>query len=680
VGDIKGGNNLNKQTSIEYIDSFPSVPSRLSEFRWKELAKEYSDILFNTNSKGSNLPLCYVYPMEKETTGSYKGDIFHIPSYVGIPASKSFGEALTCLGGVLGALSAGIDIRNSEYDFVQMAKAYYSIINGHGLVLNNITIDDADNCGSFWYDIFPSILYFHIASFFPQDKDFRLHVQEMAETWGYIADKMDNEWEYTGYSLKKDIKIDNPRWIEPDAVVGIAYICYIAYTLTGDKNHLKHADMCMKQGQKLRYNPYYEILGSYGPYTAARMNAELGTEYDVAKTLQWVFSATSAARTGWGIINDKWGDYEVYGLSGSTTDTRGYAFSMNTYVTAALIAPVVRYAPRYAKAIGRYLINVAHNSKIFFPDGLPPQLQNNYDWVEDTGIKCISYEGVRNLGKTIPYGTGDYSKNFNPYGAWGVGLYGAMFEDTEYLDVLCVNITNIEFHAPASFLTYLLYNGSSNSRTIRLPLQNGHYDIYDTCSHTVVATDVEGSAEILIPSEEVMVLVLIPSGAVIKKENGRLFADGIPVDYAADGWEDEETVKNIHIDRAINAKATASSTFSDAYTASNVCSGDWHDRWVSKNNPDEEWLIIDLGQEMSCNLINIFWNAREKGYAARSYEIHVSINSEDWEYAYSTSHNEAFYNHINFNGIKCRYIKIIMLDKDNSTVPFGIENIQVFCN
>ena len=87
------------------------------------------------------------------------------------------------------------------------------------------------------------------------------------------------------------------------------------------------------------------------------MNAELGRNYSTGKHLNWIFASTSDARPGWGCANGRWGSYDAYGLMGSTTDSSGYAFSMNTYAAAGLIAPVVRYEPQYARLLGRWLLH-----------------------------------------------------------------------------------------------------------------------------------------------------------------------------------------------------------------------------------------------------------------------------------------------------------------------------------
>ena len=69
---------------------------------------------------------------------------------------------------------------------------------------------------------------------------------------------------------------------------------------------------------------------------------------------------------------------------------------MNTLVTAGALAPVARYAPEYSRAVGRYLLAAAVNSQMFLADGLPLALQDDKEYVAQTGITALVYEGVRN--------------------------------------------------------------------------------------------------------------------------------------------------------------------------------------------------------------------------------------------------------------------------------------------
>lgn len=684
---------MQKQNRIAYIEEFPSVITNLILPDWKKKAKEYFDIIFDPERKGSDMPLCRIFPVNGRTKGGYEGKAFGIPSYVGIKAEEKYGEALTCLGAVLGALCAGEEGKRGENNFLEMAGVYYSIAGGRPVVLNNVHEKEADCCGSFWYDIFPSILYMQIASFTEPGSTLRKQAVEIAKTWGTVAAEMKGDWFHTGYSIQDKKTLDSGRWIEPDAPVGIAYLTYIGYCISGRQELLDAAKKCLDDFEGMEFNPYYEILGSFGPYVTARMNAECGTNYDLTKSLKMVFSPTSAVRTGWGIIGDKWGDYYACGLSGSSTDTCGYAFSMNTFVTAAAVAPLVRYEAGYARSIGKYLLNVYYNSALFYPDTLPADMQSNADWAKQTGVNCIAYEGVRNKGITTPYSTGDAKKNFNPYGAWSVGLLAGMYRTSGKEGVIIADLKAVEFYAPESFQTYLIYNGNSEEESIDLALPEGRFTIYDACEHTVLTKDAAHEAVISIGAEEARVLVLVPAELELREERRSLVSDeacaaqmltagGIPVDFCGDHRisQSGQDVTEVYEDKALRACVSASSEFSEKYGAACAINGDWHDWWMSKEGSGSAWLLLDLGRQVRCSLLNLYWCGTDNLSCAKRFTVELSSDNSQWTAAERVEDNGSYYNFIRLNGAECRYIRLTLeeKEKDDPEACYGIYDIQVF--
>src|SRR5271165_5352774 len=167
----------------------------------------------------------------------------------------------------------------------------------------------------------------------------------------------------------------------------MAWLEYMAYVQFLDPEYLTAADTCMAQMNSRATNPFYETLAFFGAPLSSRMNAELGRGYSTSKHLNWIFSPGSDARPGWGCESGHWGSYDAYGLIGSTTDTSGYAFSMNSYAAAGIMVPVVRYEPRYARLLGRWLLHVAANANLFYPSTLPTNMQSSGAWVQQPGVQ-----------------------------------------------------------------------------------------------------------------------------------------------------------------------------------------------------------------------------------------------------------------------------------------------------
>src|SRR6267154_402131 len=417
LDDISLAPASNVVSLVPYIENFPPLPNPLVIRDWKQTASDYHQLAFNPSVTGPLLPLLYEYTVN--TQAGYSGSAFSLPSYVGNPVST--GEALTVLGGVLGGPLSGINMATlNGQDRVHQCEVFYSVVNGHGLVLNNL---NSQGSGSAWYDIFPSTLFYQIGSRYPGRASYQAKMQAIADSWLAALPVLSNNWDHTDFNFQTMAPV-NGAWTEPDMAIGIAWLEYMAYVQFKDPRYLAAADTCMSQMDVRTPNPFYETLEFFGPPLAARMNAELGRHYLTGRHLNWIFGPSSDARPGWGCESGHWGAYDAYGLIGSTTDTSGYAFSMNSYTAAGIITPVARYEPQYARLLGRWLLHVAANANLFYPDTLPTNMQSSAAWVQQTGVRSVSYEGVRHLVATTPYATGDANapiQDLNPYATWGSG-------------------------------------------------------------------------------------------------------------------------------------------------------------------------------------------------------------------------------------------------------------------
>ena len=528
LDDISLALETNSSSSlVPYVEAFPTTPTPLVIRDWKQTATSYHQLAFNASASGQYLPLLYTYGLS--TLAGYAGPAFGLPSYVGNPPGG--GEGITALGTVLGGTLAGLNMAAlNGTDYVQQCEAFYSIVNGHGLFLNNI---NSQGSGSGWYDIFPSTLYYQISARYPGRALFQSNMVAIAESWRSAVPVLSNNWQHTGFNFKTMTPADSGH-VEPDMAIGIAWLEYMAYLQFHNTNYLAAADLCMSQMNTNTLDPFYEVLGFYGPVLATRMDAELGRSYSVSKHLNWIFASTSDARPGWGCESGNWGGYDAYGLMGSTTDTSGYTFSMNTYTAAGLITPVVRYRPEFARLLGRWLLHVAANASLFYPGTLTTNMQSSSTWVQQTGVTNISYEGVRNLSTTTPYSTGDAVapiEDLNPYGAWGSGFMAALFQTSNVPGILQIDCLATETLPPSAYPTFLFYNPYGVKQAVTVNVGPDATDLYDAVTGTFMVTNVTGNASISILPDNAVVLVQCPAAGVVSRAGQKLLVSGVVVDY-----------------------------------------------------------------------------------------------------------------------------------------------------
>ncbi|MBE3578142.1 MAG: hypothetical protein IMX00_10695 [Limnochordales bacterium] len=540
------------QKEIPRVELMPDAPATYVMRDWRQVARDYDSLVFDFTAVGEYLPLI----QWDKSRRNFDLDTFFLPSYVGDyrqgPGSQ---EAINVLAALLGATLVGIDKSNQQgYNWVLMASQFFNPGDSQRVVLNNI---GGRSGSSFWYEIYPAILFFALVDKYPKVAGIELPLSwgegglsmrdmmyETADRYCLAVAKLVGrdgrpDFEYTAFDFARGEPVWNGRWTEPDAAAGIAWLEYMAYVTFGEDRFLQAAEQALEYLESLDINPFYEVLLPYGAYLAARLNAELGREYNLEKLLNWCFGP-SYARPGWGVITGKWGRYAVDGLVGSLTDGGGYAFAMNTFQMAAALVPIARYDPRYARALGKWILNLATNARLFYPRYLPRQNQSSDDWSEAVR-NVVAYEGLRKEWAGItPYAAGDARRSgwaatdFALYGSSHVGMLGAIVATTNVEKILQLDLLATDFfHAPA-YPTYLYYNPYPEAKAVLIDVGEGAYDLYDAVGKEFVARAVTGKASFVLPGRSAAVIVVAPAGGQISTDGNKLLVNGVLVDYQRD--------------------------------------------------------------------------------------------------------------------------------------------------
>jgi hypothetical protein len=525
-----------QQLDIPRVNLMPDAPQPYHLKDWKATAVAYDRFVFDPTLKGEHLPLLWWDDSKRNSPRR----AFGLPTYVGGHNRDGNQEAVNCIAAVLGATLVGIDKRGGEHDWVRMCEQFFVTGNGQRLILNGPKGSSGD---SFWYELWPHVLFYALADRYPDTPGFESILRTTADRWHDACVAMGfpdrvNDFEFTAFNFGTMRPVFNGKWKEPDAAAAIAWLQFMAWRKFGDQRYLDAADWCMRSLEQRQKNPHYEVLCPLGGYLAARMNAELGRRYDVGKMLNWCFEPNSV-RKGWGVIAERWGDYDCHGLTGSTTDRGGYAFAMNSFAAAGILAPVARYDERYARSLGKWLLNVANASRLFYADALPASHQSCPQWTGDPQ-HVIAYEGLRKAweGKA-PFAIGDpttYWKmplDFGLYGSSHVGFLAAVVSPTDVPMILQMDLLATDFFRSDAYPTFLYYNPHPDPRDVTLDVGAGEKDLYDSISNEFLNRRCSGAVKVSIPATGTRVVVVAPSGAKSEREGAQLRLNGITVDSMA---------------------------------------------------------------------------------------------------------------------------------------------------
>lgn len=509
------------------------LPENYQIIDFKARALAYDQLVYNFDQKGTFLPLIW-----EDTTY----DTYGIAAYVGDYRNGQDGtqEAVTSIAAVLSASLLGIDKSNQDgRNYVDALNVFFN--EEEGVVINNPSGNSRNI--SMWYMIYPAILFTQVSLQYPSEITLRDNTIKTIESWYKAYEVMHNlnSYDYTGYNFLTNQPYKNNIWTEPDSAVGISLLMYYGYQLTGLEKYKLAALNTMEYIDKTYTgSPMYEILLYFAPYLASLYNQSYGTNFDVNRLFNLVFNGNSIPRGGWGMLNDNYNGFAVSGLMGSITDGGGYAFSMNSFAAAFIMAKTAKYDTRYASSIGKWLNHLISNSRYFFPDYAKDENEtmfisefaNEAQSFNLVANNIFPYEGIRKSGSSkTPWFGGDptvygWAKtDFSIYSGASIGMLGSLYEKTDQEGILKIDLNSGDFFNQ-DYPTYLLYNPHQQNKTVTYKVKSNGVDLYNSVTDEVIHKNVTGEIEITISKGSSVVIIELPKDSTLERNDTSVIVDG----------------------------------------------------------------------------------------------------------------------------------------------------------
>ena len=105
-----------------------------------------------------------------------------------------------------------------------------------------------------------------------------------------------------------------------------------------------------------------------------------------------------------------------------------------------------------------------------------------------------------------------------------------------------------------------------------------------------------------------------------------------------------------------------------------VADGNMLTRWSSDYVEAEQWIVLDLGKEMTVSQVVVTW---ERAYATE-YKVLLSLDKQTWQDVFTQTAGKGVTEEANFAPAKARYIKILALKKVNEDWGVSIWEIEVY--
>jgi hypothetical protein len=529
-----------QQININRIELMPNLPTPYEMRDWKKVTAGYDTLVFDLNRSGQYLPLSWI----KNNTINYpEHNSFGLHTVVGTTSPLS-SESINLLPATIGASLVGIDKSNQNgYNWVLMCEEYFNKANNANVYLNH---PHGSNWDDWWYDVMPNVFFYQLYNQYPTIGDFQNQFTHVADRWLAAIEVMGGSttpWivpnmNYRAFNLMTMVPF-NSGVKEPEAAGALAWIFYNAYIETGDEKYRIGSEWCLEFLNSLLTNPSYELQLPYGVYTAARMNAEIGTTYNLDKMVNWCFNV--GPLRDWGAIIGTWGGYDVDGLIGEVNGTNDYAFLMNTFEQVGALVPLVRYDDRFARAIGKWVLNAANASRLFYTNYLPNNNQDSEEWSHMYDPNSyIGHEALRQTQYGMsPYATGDAINggwgmtNLALYGSSHVGIFGGIIDTTNIPAILKLDLLKTDYFNKDAYPSFLYYNPYPSEKSVVINVGNEASDIYDAVFNNIISSSVTGETSIIVPADQAIIAVIIPAGSTITYDLEKVLANNVVIDFSS---------------------------------------------------------------------------------------------------------------------------------------------------
>lgn len=545
------------QRPIAAAERMPRLPEPLHVPDWARVSQACHDFVLNPETRVDGRPLAII---EDGAQG------FRMPSYM---AGEAGDEAMTCLAAVIGAKLSDLDPQKlNGVDWVQAAKSWYQPDMG---IYRHHRGDKSPVVHSGIYGYWPAILGMILAAQHPEDPELRQHLRTSVAAFLEIArgmgcpDRPDfNVLGYNFQTRRPDGRNEPMNLLGHAPSVAWPLVAGASLTKTPDPALVPCAAAALRW--HIAHPGRYEISHLMGPLAAARLNALHDTDLDLDSLLAIWFGDGPRDRHPWQITaGTRFGGMTCDGLDGSKweeQDRSFHAFAMGTLQGPAWLVPVVRYDPRYARAIARYALHAANSSRFFLGIDLDWDRQDHKDWKDRWDPQgLLMYEALTPWDwsperRFRPYATGDpircgwgcekvepnvysaskrewFSRSANNialYGGNHIGFLGGICELTNVPGILRWDCLATDWLHPPAYPTFLYHNPYDTPRTVKVTLERPAH-LYDLTEGRCIARSARSGHPLTLAADQAAVLVAVPPEGETQRDGSRLLVDGVVVDY-----------------------------------------------------------------------------------------------------------------------------------------------------
>ena len=110
-------------------------------------------------------------------------------------------------------------------------------------------------------------------------------------------------------------------------------------------------------------------------------------------------------------------------------------------------------------------------------------------------------------------------------------MFGGIISRTNDEKILSLDCLKTDYFRGPAYPTHLYFNPHQQQRDVIVEVGDRPSDLYDTVSKRWVAVGARGQTHVRLAGDSAAVLVRTPAGASQRRFNGKLYANGVIVDF-----------------------------------------------------------------------------------------------------------------------------------------------------
>ncbi|MFM8314762.1 MAG: hypothetical protein ACKOA8_10790 [Deltaproteobacteria bacterium] len=544
---------------------WPALPKLYRPFNWTQRTRDFTQFIFNWGN--SPLPTIVWNRNSDFDGGPYagKGGVFTIADFYG-DQRIGYHNLFTNIAAVFSGSLVGLPMdrmtyANQTYNYVDQLSAYFNPTIGR------LTLEPKANPGysDWWYEVTANLLYFGLGELYKGESQRGMdnRLKSIADTYASNIDTFLSSPGISTYGFNHlgfDPLENKFRDVEPnqgfnytDAGLGMGLIELLAYKKFGDPKYLASAKLALNYYDKSSDNKFYDSFAQFGPYLAARINAETGSHFSTTKYIDWVLEGNSAIGVFQKYQTDNKGTllFDYFGASGFK---RSYGQKERTYFLEttqyAFMLPAVKYDPSLALIMGKWMLHASTHASYFYPDQKTADSQaegglyrsSSANTIPYEALEIINHEGKFHFAESDPHrwktdpnyqkiyeSLGKSCANLSLYSGVWAGLWGGIIKNTNVPGILQLDTNKLDFYSQ-SYPTYLYYNPYGTARVVQIPLNN-RSDLYDVITGTYLNKNQNGLGSFTIKPNGAVLLVVIPEGKTLIKKGKKTLVDNIVISF-----------------------------------------------------------------------------------------------------------------------------------------------------